>query len=61
MKFVATERTLQGTGASRRLRVAGKVPGIVFGGGQAMSIELEHNALFHALKKEAFHSSILEM
>ncbi|MDB5817039.1 MAG: ribosomal protein L25/ral stress protein Ctc [Rhizobacter sp.] len=61
MKFVATERTLQGTGASRRLRVAGKVPGIVFGGGQAMSIELEHNALFHDLKKEAFHSSILEM
>ncbi len=61
MKFVAFERQLQGTGASRRLRVAGKVPGIVYGAGQAANIELDHNALFHALKKEAFHSSILEM
>ena len=61
MKFVAFERTLQGTGASRRLRNTGKVPGIVYGGGQPAMIELDHNALFHALKKEAFHSSILEM
>jgi len=62
MKFVAFERALQGTGASRRLRIAGRVPGIVFGGAQATTtIELEHNALFFALKKEAFHSSILEM
>ena len=61
MKFVAYERQLQGTGASRRLRSAGKVPGIVYGGGEPQMIELDHNALFHALKKEAFHSSILEM
>ena len=61
MKFVAFERTLQGTGASRRLRNAGKVPGIVYGAGEPSMIELDHNALFHALKKEAFHSSILEM
>lgn len=61
MKFVAFERTLQGTGASRRLRFAGKVPGIVYGAGNPANIELDHNALFHALKKEAFHSSILEM
>ncbi|MED5622254.1 50S ribosomal protein L25/general stress protein Ctc [Ideonella sp. BN130291] len=61
MKFVAYERTLQGTGASRRLRVAGKVPGIVYGAGEAKMIELDHNALFHALKKEAFHSSLLDM
>lgn len=61
MKFVAFERALQGTGASRRLRVAGKVPGIVFGAGEPALIELDHNALFFALKKEAFHSSILEM
>src|SRR5688572_26150265 len=60
MKFVAFERKLQGTGASRRLRNADKVPGIVYGGANAASlIELDHNALFHALKKEAFHSSIL--
>jgi large subunit ribosomal protein L25 len=61
MKFVAFERTLQGTGASRRLRNAGKVPGIVYGSGEPALIELDHNALFFALKKEAFHSSILEM
>ena len=61
MKFVAFERTLQGTGASRRLRNAGKVPGIVYGAGTPAMIELDHNALFFALKKEAFHSSILEM
>jgi len=61
MKFTAYERSVQGTGASRRLRNAGKVPGIVYGAGDAQPIELDHNALFFALKKEAFHSSILEM
>ena len=61
MKFTAYERTLQGTGASRRLRNAAKVPGIVYGAGTPAKIELDHNALFFALKKEAFHSSILEM
>jgi large subunit ribosomal protein L25 len=61
MKFVAFERTLQGTGASRRLRLASKVPGIVYGAGTPTMIELDHNALYFALKKEAFHSSLLEM
>ena len=61
MKFTAYERSLQGTGASRRLRNAAKVPGIVYGAGTPAMIELDHNALFFALKKEAFHSSILEM
>jgi len=61
MKFTAYARTLQGTGASRRLRAAAKVPGIVYGAGTPTTIELDHNALFFALKKEAFHSSILEM
>src|SRR3954470_17426734 len=62
MKFVAFERAKQGTGASRRLRNVGKTPGIVYGGtGQPQLIELDHNALWHALKKEVFHSSILEM
>jgi large subunit ribosomal protein L25 len=61
MKFVAYERTLQGTGASRRLRKADKVPGIVYGAGEPTRIELDHNALYFALKKEAFHSTLLEM
>jgi large subunit ribosomal protein L25 len=61
MNFTAYERHLQGTGASRRLRNAAKVPGIVYGAGTPTMIELDHNALFFALKKEAFHSSILDM
>jgi large subunit ribosomal protein L25 len=63
MNFVAFERNLQGTGASRRLRISGRTPGIVFGGTKepVVAIELDHNALWHAIKKEAFHSSILDM
>jgi large subunit ribosomal protein L25 len=62
MKVVAFERSLQGTGASRRLRLTGKTPGIVYGAGsEPQLIELDHNALYHALKKEAFHSSILDL
>ncbi|ALP63978.1 MULTISPECIES: 50S ribosomal protein L25/general stress protein Ctc [Paraburkholderia] len=61
MKVVAFERNLQGTGASRRLRNSGKAPGIVYGAGEPQLIELDHNALWHALKKEAFHSSILDL
>ncbi|MGL5003846.1 MAG: 50S ribosomal protein L25/general stress protein Ctc [Casimicrobium sp.] len=61
-EFTAFARTLQGTGASRRLRHAAKVPGIVYGGeAKPEMIELDHNALWHALKKEEFHSSILSM
>jgi large subunit ribosomal protein L25 len=62
MKFVAFERTLQGTGASRRLRITGRTPGIVYGSTSApLAIEVDHNALWHALKKEAFHASVLDM
>jgi large subunit ribosomal protein L25 len=62
MKFVAFERAKQGTGASRRLRITGRTPGIVYGGTvEPTVIELDHNALWHALKKEAFHASVLQM
>ena len=62
MKFAATSRALQGTGASRRLRNSGNTPGIIYGGAaEAQLIELNHNNLFHALKKEVFHSSILDL
>ncbi|MEI7531707.1 MAG: 50S ribosomal protein L25/general stress protein Ctc [Betaproteobacteria bacterium] len=62
MKVVAYERSVQGTGASRRLRNSGKTPGIIYGGTDLpQAIELDHNALFHSLRKEAFHSSILEI
>ncbi|QIL81384.1 50S ribosomal protein L25/general stress protein Ctc [Diaphorobacter sp. HDW4A] len=62
MKFVAFERAKQGTGASRRLRISGRTPGIVYGGaGEVQLVELDHNNLWHALKKEAFHASVLDM
>jgi large subunit ribosomal protein L25 len=62
MKVVAFPRKEQGSGASRRLRNAGQTPGIIYGGTAApVTIALDHNALYHALKKEAFHSSILDM
>jgi large subunit ribosomal protein L25 len=62
MQFVAFERSKQGTGASRRLRNTGRTPGIVFGGSATpTAIEIDHNALFHALQKETFHASLLDM
>lgn len=62
MKVIAFKRTLEGTGASRRLRKTGQTPGIVYGGTAApVSITLDHNALYHALKKEVFHASILDL
>jgi large subunit ribosomal protein L25 len=62
MKVIAFARKEQGTGASRRLRNAGQTPGIIYGGTEApVTISLDHNALYHALKKEAFHSSILDL
>ncbi len=62
MKFAAFTRALQGTGASRRLRITGRTPGIVYGGtGEPLLIEIDHNSLWHAIKKEAFHAAILEM
>lgn len=62
MKVVATKRDAQGTSASRRLRHAGQVPGVLYGGTEpAQPILVEHNPLFHALRKEKFHASILDM
>src|SRR5690606_11447922 len=62
MKFNATQRSVQGTSASRRLRNAGRVPAIVYGGTESpLSIELDHNEIFHSLRKDAFHASILDM
>jgi len=62
IEFTAFPRATEGRGASRRMRRGGKAPGIVYGGvATPTSIELDHNALFHALRNEAFHSSILTM
>jgi large subunit ribosomal protein L25 len=64
MKFEinANPRKVQGTGASRRLRRAGRVPGIVYGGDKgAVNIELDHRELYQHLINEKFHASILTL
>ena len=62
IEFTAFPRSAQGTGASRRMRVAGKVPGILYGADKpAVPIELDHQALYRHLKMEAFHASVLDM
>ena len=61
-EVIANARNVQGSGASRRLRRAGTVPGIVYGGNAApVAIETDHNDLLLKLKKEAFHSSIISL
>jgi large subunit ribosomal protein L25 len=58
----AQARTLQGSGASRRLRRAKKVPAIIYGGSVAPEmVELDHNDLILSLAKEAFHSSVITL
>ncbi len=57
--FNATTRKTQGTGASRRLRKAGFVPGVIYGSGDAVMIEMNHNEMYYKLRAEAFHASVL--
>jgi len=62
MKFIATARSAQVSSATRRLPRRGRVPAIVYGGTAApLNIELDHNEIYHALRKEEFHASILQM
>ena len=58
----AVLRGAKGTGASRRLRHEGKVPGVLYGGkDDVKSIELNAKDLFMQFKHEAFHASILTL
>lgn len=62
IEITAKKREAQGTGASRRLRRSGNVPGIIYGGGKdAVNVELNHKELFLQFRHEAFHSSILNL
>ena len=62
MKFSASTRSVQGSGASRRLRRAGQVPAIVYGGtAEPTPVTLDHNQIYHDLRKDVFHASILTM
>lgn len=61
-EVIAQARAEQGSGASRRLRNAGRVPAIVYGGGKdAQAVTLDHNSIYHALRVEAFHASVLSL
>ena len=64
MKIAVTAypRTLQGTSASRRLRITGRVPGIVYGADKPVQkVELDQAAVLRHLKLEAFHASVLDL
>lgn len=62
IEIKAVKRDVKGTGASRRLRRAGNVPGVVYGGDKdAVTIELNHKELFLQFRHEAFHASILDL
>jgi len=62
IEISAKKREAQGTGASRRLRRSGGVPGIVYGGDKdAAMVVLDHKELLQNLHKEAFHASILKL
>lgn len=53
-------RSEKGTGASRRLRRAGKVPAILYGAGKdPVSLSIEHDPLWHHTHHEAFFTSVL--
>lgn len=56
------QRELQGKGASRRLRGAGQIPAIIYGGDVEPSvIQLNHNEIWLAQQNEWFYSSILDL
>jgi large subunit ribosomal protein L25 len=62
IEVIARKRTAHGTGASRRLRTSGFVPGVIYGGkDEPVAIEIEHEKVWHQLRKEAFHASILSL
>ena len=59
-EFNATKRDVQGSSASRRLRRAGRVPGVIYGAGKpAVSFDVDHNEIYQCLRKEAFHASVV--
>lgn len=58
----AEKREQKGTGASRRLRHAGKIPGIIYGADKEPEmVVFDHDTIFHLLEQEAFHTSILDV
>ena len=62
IEIAARKREVQGTGASRRMRRTGRVPGVLYGGDKnPVNLELDHKALYLNLRNEKFHASILTL
>ena len=62
IEISARKREVQGTGASRRMRRTGRVPGVLYGGDKnPVNLELDHKALYLNLRNEKFHASILTL
>ena len=60
--LIAELREDQGKGASRRLRLQGKVPAIIYGAGRPpRSLSFDQNKVLHQLENESFYSSILNI
>ncbi|MBE9609228.1 50S ribosomal protein L25/general stress protein Ctc [Chitinilyticum piscinae] len=58
----AQSRPAQGTGASRRLRKAGRLPAVVYGGSKdAVGVSLDHNEMYYTLQDEKFHTSLINL
>ncbi|MFV1997080.1 MAG: 50S ribosomal protein L25/general stress protein Ctc [Acidiferrobacterales bacterium] len=58
----AEKRDAKGTGASRRLRRAGQVPGIIYGASKDPEmVSFNHDKIYHLLENEAFHTSIIDV
>lgn len=58
----AEKRDAKGTGASRRLRHASKVPAVIYGGDKDPEmLAFDHDTIYHLLEQEAFHTSVLNV
>lgn len=58
----AQSRPAQGTGASRRLRKAGRLPAVVYGGSKdAIAVSLDHNEMYYTLQDEKFHTALIKL
>ena len=60
--LIADYREDQGKGASRRLRLEGKIPAIIYGAGRPpRALTFDHSKVVRQLENESFYSSILSI
>jgi len=61
-KLIAETREGHGKGVARKLRAAGKVPGVVYGGGMdPVAIAVDHRDLFHVLHTDAGTNVLIDL